>query len=81
MIYGLSIPFTHLLSSIGPIQKVLGATTYTPGDLRWAFFAIALIIVMLVRPQGMFGHHEFSWDWVKSLFGIKHKETAVAVAA
>ncbi|MBS1708936.1 MAG: branched-chain amino acid ABC transporter permease [Armatimonadetes bacterium] len=29
-------------------------------DLRWAIFAVTLIVLMLLRPQGMFAHHEFS---------------------
>jgi branched-chain amino acid transport system permease protein len=34
-------------------------------------FAVTLVILMLLRPQGMFAHHEFSWSWVKKLFGRK----------
>lgn len=37
-------------------------------NLRMVIFAVALIVLMLLRPQGVFGHHEFSWSWVKSLF-------------
>jgi hypothetical protein len=32
-------------------------------------FAVSLIVIMLLRPQGIFAHHEFSWTWVKKLFG------------
>jgi branched-chain amino acid transport system permease protein len=31
-------------------------------------FAVALIVIMLLRPQGIFAHHEFSWSWVRRLF-------------
>ncbi|MGI8923271.1 MAG: branched-chain amino acid ABC transporter permease [Fimbriimonadales bacterium] len=75
----LSKPIAMGLGAIGSVQSVLGSTNYTPGDLRWAFFAISLVIVMLVRPQGILGHHEFSWDFFKALFGLPHKDKAVAV--
>jgi branched-chain amino acid transport system permease protein len=39
------------------------------GQLRMVIFAITLIILMLLRPQGVLAHHEFSWEWVKRLFG------------
>ncbi len=39
------------------------------GQLRMVVFAVTLIVLMLLRPQGMFGHHEFSWTWVMKLFG------------
>lgn len=39
--------------------------------LRMVVFAVTLVILMLLRPQGVFAHHEFSWSWVKSLFGKK----------
>jgi branched-chain amino acid transport system permease protein len=37
-------------------------------QVRMVIFAVALIVIMLLRPQGIFAHHEFSWSWVKSLF-------------
>jgi branched-chain amino acid transport system permease protein len=43
-----------------------------------AIFALALVVVMLVKPQGMFGHHEFSWDWLKGLFKRPHREEEIA---
>jgi hypothetical protein len=30
---------------------------------------------MLLKPQGILGHHEFSWDWVRRVIG-KRKEAA-----
>jgi len=39
--------------------------------LRLVVFAVTLIVIMLIRPQGVFAHHEFSWDWVKGLFGFQ----------
>jgi branched-chain amino acid transport system permease protein len=37
--------------------------------LRLVTVAVTLIVVMLLRPQGVFAHHEFSWSWVRKLFG------------
>jgi branched-chain amino acid transport system permease protein len=37
------------------------------GQLRMVIFAVTLIVLMLLRPQGIFGHHEFSWAWLRSL--------------
>jgi ABC-type branched-subunit amino acid transport system permease subunit len=54
--------------AIGPIEKLLGETTYTASDLRWAVFSISLVFIMVLRPQGMMGHHELSWAFIKSLF-------------
>ncbi|HZH98081.1 MAG TPA: branched-chain amino acid ABC transporter permease, partial [Fimbriimonadaceae bacterium] len=56
----------------------LAAKQVEAGQLRMVIFAITLIILMLIRPQGVFAHHEFSWSWVKKLLGKKHDETAVA---
>ncbi len=39
--------------------------------LRLVVFAITLVILMLLRPQGIFAHHEFSLSWLKKLFGKK----------
>ncbi|ARU40277.1 hypothetical protein CCB80_03630 [Armatimonadetes bacterium Uphvl-Ar1] len=45
---------------------ILGDKFYKANDLRWVILAIVLLVVMLIRPSGLFGHHEFSWDWLKS---------------
>jgi len=45
-------------------------------QLRMVIFAVTLIVLMLLRPQGVFAHHEFSWDWVSRIMGRK-KEAAV----
>jgi branched-chain amino acid transport system permease protein len=52
----------------------LSAKTFEAASLRMVIFAATLIILMLLRPQGIFAHHEFSWDWVKRLFTRKAKE-------
>jgi branched-chain amino acid transport system permease protein len=70
----LQIPVTAMLQSVPLIKANLGETTYTPSDLRWAVYAMSLVVVMLVRPQGFLGHHEFSWDFLKGAFrGIPPK--------
>ncbi len=77
-IYLLKIPLTKGLASISFVQDALSTTTYTGNDLRWVFFALALVVTMLIRSQGIFGHHEFSWDFVSKLFGGKHRDVAVS---
>lgn len=47
-------------------------------QLRLTIFAITLIVLMLLRPQGLLAHHEFSWSWVKKLMGIPAPKTAVS---
>jgi branched-chain amino acid transport system permease protein len=37
------------------------------GQLRMVIFALTLIVLMLLRPQGVFAHHEFSWTWVSKV--------------
>jgi branched-chain amino acid transport system permease protein len=39
-------------------------------------FALTLIVLMLLRPQGIFGHHEFSWRWLGGLLGRRAREAA-----
>lgn len=46
----------------------MGATQIAVEQLRMVIFAVTLIVLMLLRPQGIFGHHEFSWTWVQKLF-------------
>lgn len=42
---------------------------YEAQRLRMVIFAVALIVAMLLRPQGIFAHHEFSWKWLRTRFG------------
>ena len=46
----------------------LANATYEADRLRMVIFAGSLVIVMLVRPQGILAHHEFSWSFVMRLF-------------
>ena len=74
----LKFPIASGLHAVPFMEANLGQTTYTPSDLRWALFAISLIVVMLVRPQGILGHYEWSWDLAARLFGRKYATTEVA---
>lgn len=66
-----------LLHSIPFVEESLKDTMYSPSNLRMAVFAVSLVIVMLVRPQGLLGHHEFSWSFLGKSLGMKTKETAI----
>ncbi len=46
----------------------LASKSFTGDKLRLVIFAGTLIILMLLRPQGVFAHHEFSWDWLRRVF-------------
>lgn len=56
-----------LLQNIGSLHKLVGDTVYAASDLRWAMFSAALVLVMILKPTGILGHHEFSWSFFKSL--------------
>jgi branched-chain amino acid transport system permease protein len=66
-----------LLHAIPFVEENLKETMYSPSNLRMAVFAVSLVIVMLVRPQGLLGHHEFSWSFLGKSLGMKTKETAI----
>jgi branched-chain amino acid transport system permease protein len=64
---------------LGPRFESAGIKPVNGDQLRMVIFAVTLIVLMLMRPQGIFGHHEFSWDWVKKILGRKdYKTTEVA---
>ena len=44
---------------------VFSETTYDATQLRMVVLAVTLLVVMLLRPEGIFGYHEFSWDLFK----------------
>ena len=73
--YGLALvaAFASKLVLGMPLSKIpaLENIKIEAGNLRMVIFAVTLIVLMLLRPQGIFGHHEFSWDWVKRLFSKK----------
>jgi branched-chain amino acid transport system permease protein len=45
---------------------IMGDKIYEANAVRWVILSVVLLVVMLIRPTGLMGHHEFSWDWVKS---------------
>jgi branched-chain amino acid transport system permease protein len=50
----------------GFVPKV-AALKFDVNMLRMVIFALTLIVLMLLRPQGVFGHHEFSWAWLAAV--------------
>jgi branched-chain amino acid transport system permease protein len=76
-----SIGIGILVAFIGAqlLTKIHGLQTMINGQLfRMPVLAITLVVLMLLRPQGIFGHHEFSWSWVQKLLGKKSPEVEVA---
>lgn len=63
---GAGIVLSQILSFI--LQKVGMSGTLTGESIRPAIFALTLIVLMLLQPQGIFAHHEFSWNWLRSIF-------------
>jgi ABC-type branched-subunit amino acid transport system permease subunit len=61
---GLSIPLRMGFESLPFIADNLATTSYQAGNLRMPFFAATLILIMLSRPQGVFGHREFNWNFI-----------------
>ena len=57
----------------------LVATSNPVEQLRMVIFAITLITLMMLRPQGVFAHHEFSWTWVRGLFDPAKRRQGKAV--
>ena len=66
-----------LSAGFGQIPAMLDLS-YEVSRLRMVIFAATLIIVMLLRPQGVLAHHELSWDWIKGLFRKMRRKEAAA---
>ena len=64
-----------ILGFILNLVHPLAALLVDAGQLRMVIFAVALIAIMLIRPQGVFAHHEFSWGWLRQLFRRKNRPT------
>ncbi len=56
--------FSTILRGVPSLQQMVEGS-----KLRLVVFAVTLVILMLLRPEGVFAHHEFSWSWVKKLLG------------
>lgn len=67
---------TFILGKVfGAVPKIAAVEPIEASKLRMVIFATTLIFLMLLRPQGVLGHLEFSWD---GLFKRQHKpEVAV----
>jgi branched-chain amino acid transport system permease protein len=74
-----AVPLAGLLGKMLSIFKPLVAIQIPTEQLRMVIFAVCLIVIMLLRPQGIFAHPEFSWSWIKKLFGGAAPKTEVAV--
>ncbi|MCC7433851.1 MAG: branched-chain amino acid ABC transporter permease [Methanoregulaceae archaeon] len=68
-----------ILAAVFKNVPSLANANFEASKLRMVIFSSTLIILMLLRPQGVFAHHEFSWSWVQRLFGKKVPTTAVSV--
>jgi len=83
LVYLIQVPIASGLHHVPIIEHqyndALNPVTYTPSDLRWAVYALSLVIIMLLRPQGLMGHHELSWSAIRKLFGKPAPSTGVAV--
>lgn len=67
---------TPLLDFAHPLRDKL-----IPIDqIRMVIFAVALIAIMLLRPEGIFGHHEFSWSFVRRIFKRNSNAPQTAVS-
>lgn len=81
----LAIVLKFLVQVLLNVTTALDERQIAVEQLRMVIFALTLIVLMLLRPQGIFGHHEFSWTWLKKLFKRDPKdgddEPTPAVAA
>lgn len=74
---GGTVALQFALAAAFSMIPAIAERSYKAADLRWPIFAITLVGVMLIRPQGVFAHHEFSWNWLFGLFRrFRRKEAA-----
>lgn len=59
------IPLGFLFQTILHLSPTLKQLSFGIDILRYAVFAVVLIALMLLRPQGIFGHHEIGWHWFR----------------
>lgn len=55
---------------------ILFGREFAPSDLRMLVFALVLILTMIFRQQGIFGHREIGWKTVGALFKRRMPEKA-----
>lgn len=71
LMVALTWPVRAGLEAIPFVTDNLASTSYPASSLRMPLFALILVLIMLSRPQGVFGHREFS---LSGLFGKKPQE-------
>lgn len=64
-----------LLGKLLNIVPALEAQKYQETQIRFLILALTLLIVMLLMPNGVMGHKEFSWRWLVSKFKRQSKES------
>lgn len=64
----------YLIGLVMQTFTIMGDTFYDANKVRWVILAVVLLVVMLIRPSGLFGHHEFSWAWLQSKLNRKAVE-------
>ncbi|MBI9010884.1 MAG: branched-chain amino acid ABC transporter permease [Clostridiales bacterium] len=47
-------------------------------EYRLLLYSFLLVVMMIFRPEGLFGRREFSWDIVKGFFKKKKEETTIS---
>lgn len=75
-----ALPFV-LATVVGKLLErftILGDKIYESADIRLMILAVVLLTVMLIRPTGLLGHHEFSWDGLKRLFAKRPAQQEAA---
>lgn len=58
---GVAVLVGVVVSFLAKMSPNLSAAKYDVNQLRMVIFSITLVVVMLVRPQGLLGHREFGW--------------------
>lgn len=70
--------FAWILGLMLSHVPALHAAQIPGARLRMVIFAATLVVLMLLRPQGVLAHHEFSWDWLRRVLRIPERKEAAA---
>lgn len=68
-VVGASVVGFLVLQAMFSAVPALRSATYESDKLRMVIFAGTLIVIMLLRPQGILAHRELSWGTLKGWFG------------
>lgn len=66
-----AIAIGRLLGWALTFLPALAEASYEVQKLRMVIFAASLIIIMLLRPEGVLGRHEFSWSWLARVLRLR----------